>query len=564
MLRSLAIKMLPSNKDSLFDIAFGLLKRKIEGSSSARITETVGEMEVVLDLDEGIGKEGFRIFREPDQRIIITGNDDIGLLYGIGKFLRSSTYDNEEFGASLWTGTSIPVKEIRGIYFATHFHNFYHDAPIEKVEQYISDLLLWGMNTLCVWFDMHHYKSMQDPDAAAMITRLRKILAYARKMYMKTCLLMIGNEAFDESPEYLRAQFTAGHDGYTRQLAGHYHVELCPSKPDGLELLLEWRKEVFESFSDVKLDYICIWPYDQGGCSCSECKPWGSNGYLKIARPLAELAKSIFPDAKIILSTWLFDSFTSGEWEGLTEALGNDSEWVDYLMAEFLEGTVPGVIIGKGFPGNFPCLGFPEISMYGAVPWGGFGANPIPERISNMWNDSERCFVGGFPYSEGIFDDINKFIYSRLYWGDVDSVHDAVKEYIRSVFGSLYTDDIATCISLFEKTIARNRLDAKGKNHNYPDNKIPWEGEQRFVIDNTNEIENAFSVMLDVDQKLPSRVKNSWRWRILFLRSLIDRELLCNGFKTNDRVEKAYGELAEIYHAQYADYCVAPADIGIY
>lgn len=100
---------------------------------------------VELTLSPEIGIEGFRIEDHPRGGVLIVGNDERGLLYGVGKFLRTSRYDKDGMTPSTWRGTSMPEKPVRGIYFATHFHNFYHDAPVEKIETYVEDLALWGV-----------------------------------------------------------------------------------------------------------------------------------------------------------------------------------------------------------------------------------------------------------------------------------------------------------------------------------------------------------------------------------------------------------------------------------
>ena len=55
-------------------------------------------------------------------------------------------------------------------------------------------------------------------------------------------------------------------------------------------------------------------------------------------------------------------------------------------------------------------MNFFEISMVGAVPWGGYGANPYPSLLQKIWEKIKGVTGGGYPYSEGIFDDINKII----------------------------------------------------------------------------------------------------------------------------------------------------------
>lgn len=73
-----------------------------------------------------------------------------------------------------------------------------------------------------------------------------------------------------------------------------------------------------------------------------------------------------------------------------------------------------------------PVLSFPEISMKGAVPWGGFGANPYPAAIKEKFAKVTEFVDGGFAYSEGIFDDINKAVVLALYAGPKKEVREKV------------------------------------------------------------------------------------------------------------------------------------------
>ena len=94
----------------------------------------------------------------------------------------------------------MPEKKVRGIYLATHFHNFYHDAPIEEVQQYVEDLGLWGFNTVVVWYDMHHFQGF---DAAATVQfrqRLAAICGAARRVGLDVGLVRVANEGYANSP----------------------------------------------------------------------------------------------------------------------------------------------------------------------------------------------------------------------------------------------------------------------------------------------------------------------------------------------------------------------------
>ena len=95
---------------------------------------------VDLEIAKGIGTEGYRIEDVSRGRVRILAEDGRGLLYGGGKFLRTNTYHQGSFRLGNWRGTSLPEKKVRSIYFATHWFNFYHEAPIEKIERYAEDL----------------------------------------------------------------------------------------------------------------------------------------------------------------------------------------------------------------------------------------------------------------------------------------------------------------------------------------------------------------------------------------------------------------------------------------
>ena len=43
-------------------------------------------------------------------------------------------------------------------------------------------------------------------------------------------------------------------------------------------------------------------------------------------------------------------------------------------------------------------VNFPEVSMWGRSPWGGWGANPLPTRFEVLWKQTEGKVFGGMPY----------------------------------------------------------------------------------------------------------------------------------------------------------------------
>jgi hypothetical protein len=544
MAKSIAL-CLPENPTPVVLRIAELCRRQIAERCGV-VLGTPGSADTVITLaiSPGVGSEGFQIADAAAGSILITGHDARGLLYGVGKFLHTSRYAPAEFTPSTWRGTSVPQTPVRGMYLATHFFNFYHDAPLEEVQHYVEYLALWGLNVLSVWFDMHHYHGIQDPAAQAMLARLKGILRAAQGVGIGTSLTFLANEAYANSPVEMRADWTAGHDGYHHAPGGHYHVELCPNKPGATELLLRWVDEKLNAFADVDLDYLWIWPYDQGGCTCAACKPWGTNGFLRMAEPIAQRFRRQFPRGKVILSTWYFDHFTDGEWAGLDEAFATPPAWVDYLLADDYGDRFPEYPLVHGAPGGLPMVGFPEISMYRATPWGGFGANPFPQHLQSLWDSAKQHLSGGFPYSEGIYEDINKAICAQFYWQPAKPAWETVREYIAYEYGPEVVDAVSQAIAILERNLPRTRHDEGGVTH--------------FMLSSTEGVDEAWALMQQADAQLTLPRRASWRWRILYLRALIDHELAHNQFTVSQLCEEAFAELAGIYHADRAAYWVSP------
>jgi hypothetical protein len=494
---------------------------------------------VALTLDPAIGSEGFRISGRGGG-IEVAGQNELGVLYGLGKLLRTSRYSQEGFTPGSWRGQSVPQKPIRGIYFATHFHNYYHDAPVEEIERYVEDLALWGLNELVMWYDMHHFDGADDPKAVAFRARLHAIGLAAKRIGMDVSLVVVGNEAYGNSPAELRAAPGGGRGGY-------YPCAVCPSKPEGMRYILKVLGEEFDWAADLKPRSIWIWPYDQGGCGCASCLPWGSKGFMKCVDQVGRLARKKLPGTKIVLSSWFMDR---NEWRGVAEQLRRNKHLADAIISE------PGPHGLRIDPNDLelPLLGFPEISMHGTFPWGGFGATPLTARAQSQWNAVKATHAGGFPYSEGIYEDLTKVVYSQLYWSNRPA-EETVKEYIAFEFSPDVVEDVAAVIKTLERNHHMRWWPDKLAGVKLEMNWFPSRGAKPQADPGAEE---AYATMGRVDKLLSPRARKAWRWRQLYLRALLDAELKANGGTPNDLCNKAFEELTEIYHAQNAEPHVRP------
>ncbi|MCC6144688.1 MAG: hypothetical protein IT368_12850 [Candidatus Hydrogenedentes bacterium] len=505
----------------LLSRGFAILQDRIQQRCPVRVTRVQGGGQIVLGVDTQLAHDAFRI-DDDGEAIQIEAGSPRGLLYGIGKFLRTSHY-RDGFSPSSWRCTSGPRGALRGMYFASHFHNWYHQAPEAEFSRYLEDLALWGVNAVMVIFPMINLQDWDDPEAQPALDRVCRYAKIARELGIEFAT-GLNNCLFIGAPKEIRAARLP--DPLGRR--GNHGHPICPSNPEGHKYILENSARLFEGLSGAGLDILVLWPYDEGGCACAQCAPWGSNGYLKLSRDQAALGRKYFPEMKTVLSTWMFDTPPEGEWEGLTAALAKDGAWVDYILADAHE-DFPRYPLDVCVPGNLPLINFPEISMWGNSPWGGFGANPLPSRFQRLWDQVSPVVEGGFPYSEGIYEDMNKAVVLQFYWDRDRSARSTLEEYIAYEYGDGVTEDVLALVELLETAASRN----------YQKQPVDADGVRR-----------AFQLAESVQARLPGWAHSNWRWEILYLRALLDMERFAGGALDAPAAEAAMLRLIEIYHCQ--------------
>jgi hypothetical protein len=447
-----------------------------------------------LDIEEKPGSDAFRITDTPNG-VRITGNSETGLLAGTGKYLRTCTYDETGFDPSSWRGESTAAGDMRGIYFATHFMNWYEAAPVDELRQYIEDLSLWGMNNLMLAFPMQHLTGWDDPGIERFFKRFRMLRDICHGLGIRIGHLLVPNHDFFHPREEFAN--TPNRDDFKRK--GDNGNNVCPSIPGATEYVTRNFEEILRRHESAPPDFTGFWPYDEGGCGCDACYPWGGNGYVRLCRDFTERARAAFPDIDIILSTWVFDTPEAGEWEALARSM-DDGPWVDYILADAHE-DFPRYPLDVEVPGGLPLISFPEISMWALGPWGGFGANPLPERLQRLWDQVKHVVRGGFPYSEGIFEDTNKAVALQFYWNPDHTADGTLREYVSYECPGADVDEVIEMIAGIE--VNQTRVAAG----NPPDTDLTEE-----VLAKANHIDANISI------------PKAWRWRILYMRAVLDNE----------------------------------------
>lgn len=450
-------------------------------------------------------------------------------LYAAGKLLRDGVYANGTFTPGKWRGIFRPAKSLRCVYLASHFYNVYEVWPVDKMEKHIEDIALLGYNYVTL--------ASGSSGTQESVDRRLHLMKYSNFLGLKN-RSGASNFGTRNAPREIRATPT-GHS--------FLGTEICISNPKGMEFILERFKAKLEREKDYDIGIFQFWPYDQGGCGCKECYPYGTNGMFKLAEKIVPLVKKTWPNAKIVWSCWEFGRTAPHEWDMLYEKINSGkADFIDYLMIDE-HANFPEYPLKHGLPGKTKMITFPEITMWGRHPWGGYGATPLPKRFSGLYGEVAHLSEGGVLYSEGIHEDFTKVVYAGFFNNGHNDTTEAIREYANYELGIApeMLDDFKQLVDLMEDNHpglvwAEN---GDGKVLKKLKNKPVWAKVGKVWKDT----DKMLVLAKKIDASLPMWAKKCWRWRLFMIRAIIDYELSHNGNEPNAETEKAMLELVKIY-----------------
>lgn len=520
-----------------------------------------------LSVQPEMEADSYHIY-EADGVTCVEANNLCTVFAAVGHYLVKGCFDHKGgFVPATLPITHKMKNSLRGFYFATHFYNFYHAAPIEEVYDRIVDLALRGCNCLMLCFGVQHYTGMDTPEAVTFVARMKQMLKFADQCGMAPALILFSNTGFADSYHGIEAQCEVDDSGrYIRNNVAEFNTEICPNAEGGMEEIERQQRAFFAAFADTPIKYFALWAYDEGGCLCEKCYPWVTNGFMKVAELSRRLIKEYGFDAEIILSTWHFDVRKTDEWEIFYEELAKGTyAWAPYVMTAFRSGNMHKVFLERGVPEGVRLIDFPEISMCHAKPWGGFGANPVTLLLDRAHDNCGKYHDGGFPYAEGIYLDINTWVCLGFYTGHYENSADAVRDYIRFEFGVEETEELLRAIQLMETTLYRDTQiqTADGKFQTTAGlDGIHFDATYRFPIRESIAVSEICKIVTKWNERIPQGLQNSFKWRLVYLRGVIDNELAKNNFITKHSAvaQRAYREMHEISHTWNAKFCVHPPE----
>ena len=472
----------------------------------------------------------------------VTGGRFRSLVFGAGALLRAMRYGETAFSLADGEYGFSPANPYRIAYLARHFNNWYHRAGADELVRYVEDLALWGMNGFLMQLDYPAVDMVwaSEGDKAVFAAASVALSERVRALDMDLMTFGVDNCMPEDMPPGIRAT----KDPKGSRGADEYNV--CPEKPGALASLMHFWRGKMERQRHLAASGLVYWPFDEGGCACEKCAPWGGNGYVRLIERLSRMNEEFCPGAKHLVSTWFF---RDDDWKGFYSYLAKQ-DWIDALIVD-AHGDFPKYPLEHPLPKDIPVITFPEISMWGRFPWGGTGANPLPARFERLYRQCQSLASGFMLYSEGIYEDVNKIVINGLYVNPKLAHGDVLREYARwELPGCSETDFVTLCAKLEDiyETQSINRK--KGRRGHRMSRYLKETSQDQELSRRAHVAHEAAALADTIDASILPRMRRCWRWRQIYLRAKIDEAVYSARDVKASGALPAYGELTDLYHAE--------------
>jgi hypothetical protein len=124
---------------------------------------------------------------------------------------------------------------------------------------------------------------------------------------------------------------------------------------------------------------------------------------------------------------------------------------------------------------------------------------------------------------------MNKVVVAQFYWDRDRSAQTTLAEYVAYEYGLAVTQDCLALVEILETVAGCSYM------------KQPVDTEQ---------VQRAYDLAEGIKRCLPDWGRQNWRWELLYLRAVLDRERFVGGGLETPAAEAALGRLIEIYHCQ--------------
>ncbi|MCX6619548.1 MAG: hypothetical protein NTY38_00410, partial [Acidobacteria bacterium] len=369
------------------------------------------------------GAEGFRLRAEasPAPAVLVVGNDARGVLFGVGKLLRTLRMEK---GSVLLPGevrvSTAPRYPIRGHQLGNRTLNNSVDAwTVPMWEQYFRDLAVFGANTV----------ELLPPQANGNVDSPHSPLPLLEMMAE-------GSRLLNDYGLDVWIWFPA--------LAKDY------SDPATVEAELKNWTRVYQKLP--RIDAVFVPGGDPGHTQPKYLMPF--------LEKQAQALRKFHPKAQMWVSPQGWDEQWLGEFY---QALAAGPEW--------LNGVVhgPGVRVSlaslrASVPKRYRIRTYPDVThtvrcSYPVPDWdpawamtlGREPINPRPVAQKKIFQGTGQGSAGFVTYSDGSNDDVNKMVWSSLGWDPEAPLAEILQDYGRYFIGNRYSNDFAQGLFALEQ-----------------------------------------------------------------------------------------------------------------
>jgi len=368
-----------------------------------------------------LNKEGFRIFHENRNGkdiLWITGADSRGVLFGIGKLLRTADMQDHQITITNKIDISTsPEYALRGHQFGyRNTANSWDSWTVEQFDQHFREQMIFGANSF-------ENIPFQDPSSSVHF----KINPQEMEVHLSNICDKYDADYWAWTP--------APHD-----------LTVKNAHQKGLE-----EQETFFA-SCPRLNGVFVPGGDPGDNHPSVLMP-----YLK---DLSEILHRYHPDAGIWVSLQGFEK----------EKVDNFFRYLKDNNPDWLRGLVNGPqsppidMERERLPKKYMHRSYADIThnircQYPVEKWdqafaltlGREACNPQPFCYAKIHNRDAIYTDGFITYSDGTHDDVNKVVWSQLGWDTNNDVRNIIVDYCRFFFGSKQAEESADGILALEQ-----------------------------------------------------------------------------------------------------------------
>jgi len=447
------------------------------------------------------GDEGFGLISKsvPRQAVVIVGKDPRGVLYGVGRLLRKMRFAFETIlvpdGLNIITSPRYPLRGHQLGYRPKT--NAYDAWDPQTYDQYIRELGIFGVNAIEI------LPPHTDDD------------------YMSDHMTLRPLEMMIQLSEII--------DSYGMDVWIWY-----PNMADNLDDddtirdELEEREEIFSKLK--RIDAVFIPGGDPGDADPDNFFPFMGQvaGVLRRYHPNAKMWAS--PQNKHPKHEWL-DSFY---------------RYINQ-KPDYLGGVVFGPLVKTTMSDmrtivdpEIPIRRYPDIThsvacQYPVYDWDVAWAhtyhreayNPRPADIKIIHNAFDEYAIGTISYSEGINDDVNKFVWSDQDWDPDTRVIETLRDFSRLFISPKFTEEIAQGILMQE---------------------LDWRG----PLATNEQIHRTLSHWQNLENNIPDVVRLNYRFEMALMRAYYDGYIKNRFTYETDLESQAMSELERASQIGYS------------